>query len=257
MKTAFPPPAPEIEEVPEEESSAIMLADEPEEEDTPEEPIEEPITPETIPTTAEFMMGLKMLIPEQLLKIVHNDFMSASFENRAIGYLADVNFYNKAVHEMFPPSKEREDALQGLALGFLDMPKKVNPYTFLFSQLPMKWHQDYQSFVSTKKNNGLTSINGESLNKTIECYVELKMPSTADDDRLYVYLKSPSGLFYFFGFKQGILSITSNNTVFMQQLEGIKEKDRITKMSDGETFEIQPVEPSSASLFLRRITAVQ
>lgn len=83
------------------------------------------------------------------------------------------------------------------------------------------------------------------------------MPSTADDDRLYVYLKSPSGLFYFFGFKQGILSITSNNTVFMQQLEGIKEKDRITKMSDGETFEIQPVEPSSASLFLRRITAVQ
>ena len=259
MHTAFPPPAPEVEEiVPEEESSGIMLADDPDEDDSiEEEPIVEAITQENIPVTAEFMLGLKMLIPEQLLKIVHNDFLSTSFESKAIGYLADVNFYNKVVRELFPPSKERENALQGLALGFLDMPKKANPYTFLFSQMPMKWHQDYQSFVSTKKKNGLTSINGESLNKTIECYVELKMPSTVDDDRLYVYLKSPSGLFYFFGFKQGILSITSNNTVFMQQLEGIKEKDRIMKMDDGETFEIQPVEPSSASLFLRRITAVQ
>ena len=95
------------------------------------------------------------------------------------------------------------------------------------------------------------------MNKQVECYVELKMPSADADDRLYVYLKSPSGLFYFFGFKQGILSITSNNTVFMQQLEGMKVKDLIMKMDDGETFEIVPVELSSANLFLRRIQAVQ
>ena len=111
--------------------------------------------------------------------------------------------------------------------------------------------------MSTSKENGLISINGESLNKTVECYVEIKMPSAEKDDRLYVYLKSPSGLFYFFGFKGGILSINSNNTVFMQQLEGMKASELITKMPDGETYEIQAVDANSANLFLRRIQAVQ
>lgn len=257
MQTAFPPPAPEIEEPKEDEEEIMIMLAEPEEGTSEDIPEEAPLTPETIPVTAEFMMGIKMLIPDQLLKIVHNDFVSASFEARPIPYRSDINFYNKVIREMFPASKERDIALQNLSIGALDIPKKANPYTFLFSNLSMKWHQDYQSFVSTKKNNGINSINGETLNKQIECYVELKMPSTKDDDRLYIYLKSPSGLFYFFGFKQGILSITSNNTVFMQQLEGIKAKDLVTKMPDGETFEVQAVELSSANLFLRRITAVQ
>ena len=232
-----------------------MLADEPLVSD---EPVEEEVPEEVvIPVTAEFMLGMEMLIPENLLKIVHNDFLSAGFEARAIGYLSDVGFYQKTVRELFPESKEREDALAGLGLGVLDVAKRVNGYDFLFSKVPMKWHGDYQSFVSTTKNNGLISVNGDPLNKQIESYIEVKMPSADNDDRLYVYLKSPSGLFYFFGFKAGILSITSNNTVFMQQLEGMKVKDLVRKMPDGETFEIQPVEVSSANLFLRRIQAVQ
>jgi hypothetical protein len=253
MSTAFPLPAPE--EEPEKEEEGIMLAADPVEETPEEAAVEEENA--IIPVTAQWMMGIDMILPENLLKIVYNDFQSASFESRAIGYLSDIAFYQKAVREIFPESKEREDALDGLGLGFLDLPKRVNPYTFLFSNIKMKWHQDYQSFVSTDKNNGLISINGEGLNKQVECYVEVKMPSTEDDDRLYIYLKSPSGLTYFFGFKQGIMSITSNNTVFMQQLQGMKEKDLIMKMDDGETYEIQSVELSSANLFLRRITAVQ
>ncbi|MEZ4988550.1 MAG: hypothetical protein R2795_26595 [Saprospiraceae bacterium] len=75
-----------------------------------------------------------------------------------------------------------------MALGFLDMPKRVNP-TF-YSATAYEVEQDYQSFVSTKKENGLISINGELLNKQVECYVEVKMPSTDNDDRMYLYLKS-------------------------------------------------------------------
>lgn len=255
--------APVVQEEPVEEENddsgnmLIILEEEeedadPAEEEAPEEPQGPP------PVTAEFMFGSKLIVPEKLLGIVFNDFQSASFEARPIGYLADVNFYQKTVKTLFPPSRERDDALSGLSLGFLDFPKKINPYTFLFSKLPMRWHADYQSFVSTQKNNGLISINGESLNKSIECYIEMKMPSSGNgDDRLYIYLKSPSGLFYFFGFKQGIMSIASNNTVFMQELGNMKEKELITKMPDGNTYEIQPVEPSSANIFLRRIQAVQ
>ncbi|MEM1216048.1 MAG: hypothetical protein AAGJ82_10205, partial [Bacteroidota bacterium] len=255
----MPPPPPEVvEEEEPEEDTGIMLAAEPEPEE--EEP-EEEVIPQNPPVTTEFMMGLEMLIPPNLLNIVHKDFESAGFEARAIPYLSDIGFYQKAVRELFPESKERNDALDGLALGFLDFPSKINSYSFLFSKLPMKWHDDYQSFVSTEQKNGLISIAGKGLNKQVECYVELRLPTyrldDAPDDRLYVLLKSPSGLSYFFGFRQGILSITSNNTIFMQQLDNMKEKELITKMPDGENFEIQSVEYSTAKTFLRRISAVQ
>ncbi|RME97508.1 MAG: hypothetical protein D6772_10335 [Bacteroidetes bacterium] len=261
LETQLSEPAPEPEPEAEEEDAGdglIMLAEEDEAEMTKEGAGDSPTEPQgPPPVTGEFMFGAKMIVPNKLLDIVYNDFQSASFEARPIGYLSDVGFYQKTVKTLFPPSKERDDALAGLSLGFLDFPAKINPYTFLFAKLPMRWHQDYQSFVSTQKHNGLVSINGKGLNKSIECYVEMKMPSADGDDRLYIYLKSPSGLFYFFGFKEGILSITSNNTVFMQELNAMKDKDLIQKMDDGETYEIQAVEPSSANIFYRRITAVQ
>ena len=80
---------------------------------------------------------------------------------------------------------------------------------------------------------------------------------TNDDDRLYVYIKSPSQMYYFFGYKQGILNLVSNNTRFMEQLLKMKDKDKIFKLADGETYEIQPVEESTASAFLNRIEAVK
>jgi hypothetical protein len=90
----------------------------------------------------------------------------------------------------------------------------------------------------------------------LEAYVEYKMPSN-EDDRLYLYIKSPSELFYFFGFKQGIMSITSNNPEFMDALGGMKSKELITKMDDGNTYEIQAVDVGSARLFLNRVKAAQ
>ncbi|PJF33289.1 MAG: hypothetical protein CUN57_02565, partial [Phototrophicales bacterium] len=97
-------------------------------------------------------------------------------------------------------------------------------------------------------------INGEPIQKMLECYIECRMP-TNDDDRLYIYIKTTSELVYFFGYKQGILSVTSNNPTFMDALGGLKDKDLVMKMPDGETFEIMPVEFSDARLFLRRVEA--
>ena len=120
----------------------------------------------------------------------------------------------------------------------------------------MKWDAEYQSFVSKEKKLGLVSVEGEPLNKMLEAYVEYKMP-TNEDDRLYIYIKSPSELFYFFGFKQGILSVTSNNPEFMDAISGMKAKELITKMDDGNTYEIQAVDVGSARLFLNRVKAAQ
>ena len=110
--------------------------------------------------------------------------------------------------------------------------------------------------ISNKSKLGLVSLDGEMLNTVVDAYLEIKMP-TNDDDRLYAYIKSPSQMYYFIGYKQGILNLVSNNPRFMEELLKMKEKDRIIKLPNGETYEIQPVEESTASAFLNRVLALK
>lgn len=202
------------------------------------------------------MLGAKIIIPKGLLDIMATDFKASSFESTPIVYAKDMPFYRSAVSQLFPDNEDIRKAIEGISLGSLNLPKKNNPYTFLFDKIPMTWDVDYQSFVSTKTKLGLISIDGEMLNTTVTAYVETKMP-TNDDDRLYIYIKSPSQLYYFFGYKQGILNVVSNNTRFMEELAEMKDKEKIIKMPDGEQYEILPVEPSTAQAFVNRVEAVK
>lgn len=204
----------------------------------------------------EAMMGLKFTIPNELLKIILSDFKSSTFDATPVIYAKDMNFYRKAVAQMFPVNPDIQASIDGISLGSLDLPKKFNPFTMLFDRVALAWDADYQSFVSTKSKIGLVSMDGEMLNTVINAYIEVKMP-TNDDDRLYVYIKSPSQMYYFFGYKQGILNLVSNNTRFMEELLKMKDKDKIVKLPNGEQYEIQPVEESTASAFLNRIEAVK
>lgn len=252
-QTVFPPPPPEVNEDIMEIDEDMMILDD----TTATSAIPEPEAAPIQPLTAELMAGIRLIVPDKLLKIIQTDFESSSFDARPIAYLTDLNFYKKAVAEFLPGTKEEELAgvFGTLSTSGLEMPKKDNDYTFLFSKLEMKWDPAYQSFVTTDKNSGLVSIAGQTINKKIECHVEFKMPSTEGDDRLYLYIKSPSQLFYFFGFKQGILSVTSNNPSFMDEVLALKAKEAIQKMDDGETYEIQDVAPGEANRFVRRIQA--
>ena len=206
-------------------------------------------------TSIEAMFGANIIIPDNLMKIMTNDFKASSFDAAPIVYASDVPFYRKAVANFFPKNEAISKAVDGLALGTFTVPKKQNDYTFLFGKTPMVWDVDYQSFVSTSEKLPLISINGEMLNTNVTAYIEMKMP-TNEDDRLYIYLKSPSQLYYFFGYKQGIMNVVSNNTRFMEEVVGMKDKERIIKMGDDDTYEIQAVEPSTANAFVNRAQAV-
>lgn len=272
-KTAFPPPSevedelPPSEELENEENETqeeekqetdpnMMMILEEEEEEKIDSIMGGPKVVD-IPFTADLMAGIKLIVPENLMKIMLNDIKQSSFDAPTLTLLNDINFYKKAARELFPPTtKEIQQSLEGLTSGFFDIQPKFNPYTFLFSRLKMKWNADYQTFINMEDKNGIVSIEGEPINKMLTCHVEFKMPSN-EDDRLYIYLKSPSELFYFFGFKQGILSITSNNPSFMEAFDKLKPKDLIQKMEDGETYEIQAVDPGSANQFLRRVKAIR
>ncbi len=204
----------------------------------------------------EAMLGAKVIIPDNLLKIMITDFKSSTFDANPIVYAKDMPFYRKVVSEMFPANEEMQRVIDGISIGTLTLPKKFNPFTVLFDNVPMIWDRDYQSFVSNKEKLGLVSIDGEMINTNVTAYIEVKMP-TNDDDRLYIYLKSPSQQYYFFGYKQGILNVVSNNTRFMDELLGLKDKDKIFKMPDGEQYEVQPVEPSTAQAFVNRVEAAR
>lgn len=252
IEGVFPPPvvAPKPAE-PQQDDNMMMMADEPTQEETQ---AAAEVPPPVV--NVDWMAGLVFNMPDNLLSIIANDLKSATYASRLITYITDLDYHRKAFANFFPPGKDQEEALSGLSLGFIEFPKRMVPQTFVFSRLKMQWNRDYQSFVSMDKQNGLISVNGESIGKMVETYVELRMPSD-DDDRLYLYIKSPSELFYFIGYKQGILSLCSNNPEFMRIIEGMKDKDRVVRMPDGETYEIQAVELSTATTFLRRAQAAQ
>lgn len=207
--------------------------------------------------TANLMAGINLKFPERLMKMIVKDIRAGAggVETTAINYNNDKIFYKKCVAELVSEtSKEYSDVVSGINVGAFDLPKKVNDYSLFFSKLPMKWDPDYQSFVSSEGKLGLYSIAGEPLNLMITAYVEFKMP-TDGDDRLYVYFKSPSGYYYFFGYKQGILNVVSDNPGFNDEVINMKKKEAVVKMGDDEFFEIFPVEPSSANMFVRRVQA--
>lgn len=206
------------------------------------------------PVDGSFTAGVTFPIPDKLLKIMENEIQSASFGGNAIPYLSDIERYKKDFTALFPESKDLKEALQTLGGGLFSLPQKINPYTFLFTGLEMTWDKDYQSFVTTTPKAGLVSLAGEPLNKQLEIYMEIKMP-TNQDDRLYFYVKLPNSIYYYFGYKQGILEINSNDNRFMDEAADLKKGDLIQKMGNGETYEIQVQEAGRATMFLRRVQA--
>ncbi len=206
--------------------------------------------------TAEVMAAIDLIVPQKLLDIMVKDFAASSYEAKPINFIQEPIFYKKAVAELFEMSKELQTTIDGINLGSFNLPGKQNNHTFVFAKLPLKWNPDYQSFVTQGSRIGLSTIQGQLFNHVYTGYVEFRMPSNGDD-RLYIYLESASGNGYYYGYNQGILSVTSTNTQFMDAADELKAKDVVLKMKDGETYEIQIVNPSQATLFVNRAKAAQ
>ena len=221
-------------------------------------PVQETDFPEPGDTKVKFelMAGIDAIIPEKLLKIMATDIQSSSFDARVVDYLKDEQLYEKALGEFIPAGKDFDNALNKMKNVGLDLPGKYDKYEMFFSYLPMEWNPELQSLISSQEKVGVGSIDGEVINRMLDCYVEFKMP-TNEDDRVYIYIKSPSENFYFFGYKQGILNCTSNNEKFNQAVEGLKKKEAIIKMEDGNFYEIALVDQGSARMFVNRIRSAK
>lgn len=256
-----PEPIPEPEEKKDEAPPSMFILEEETEEDDPAVAVDTAGVLLTIdgPVVAEYpevklsaMAAVDLILPDRLINMMATDLISGAYGAPGLNVVTGKEFYQAGLKALFPASKELTLAEQSLAAGVFNVDKKINTHTLLFSKLNMKWSSDYQSFVTTEKLSGLASIKGNPIAKMLEVHMEVKMPARGDD-RMYIYIKSPSELYYFFGFNDGILNVVSNNTQFMNTLENMKAKDMILKMNDGQTYEILPVSPGTAQTFLRRV----
>jgi len=200
------------------------------------------------------MHGITFELPDKLRKIMLADLLNASFTMEDADYKKD-KFYDRALAEFIPDDVAYKTALANMKNGSLELPKESRGQLFMFGRTPMKWDFDYQSFVSLKEKNFLISCDGNRVNQNLKSYIEYKMPSN-NDDRLYILIVAPNDYYYFFGYKQGVLNTVSNNTRYNETITGLKDKDLKVKKGD-EEYELQLVDPTSATSFINRIKAAQ
>ncbi len=199
-----------------------------------------------------FMAGLNMYLPEKLMQIILTDFQSDIYEMSRVSHKPYL-FYEKALAELVTDSKALHAMVAELkSANDLVFPAKKNTYNFLFSKLPMEWSSDFHSFVSKGNKLGLASINGTMFNSMIESYVEFKIAPDGTQG-MTMYIATPSGNFYYLSYREGILSTVSNNQQYMDLLLGMKEKELKKKVKGEGLYEINPVGPATAEMFVRKL----
>ena len=207
---------------------------------------------------ANMMAGIEFAVPDKLMNVIVNDFAIVGQEITDVDYNTKGAFYDKALSEIIPDDNEWAKATTGIKERSLEISKKYNKFQFLFSYLPMKWNAETQSFINTRDNFGLASINGEKINKMVTGCIEFRQPNSVEgDDRVYIYIKTVEN-YYFFGCRKGEdnkveMNMVSNNPKFMEVLTGLKKDEKNKKLPTGEQYEIAPVDASTAETFRVRV----
>jgi len=206
---------------------------------------------EDMKLSAKVMAGVEAYIPEKLMQALIAE-LQGNLDGAFVDYTKENEFYEKALAEFVPDEKELQTVIAYSKERSLDLPKKNNPYAFLFSNLPLQWNNEYQSFLSTTEKFGLSSVGGVPINRMVTGFVEFRMPANGDD-RFYIYMKAGSEKYYFFGYQQGILNVISNSDSFMAVFDKLKKGELSKKMDDGELYELQAVDEGTAQMFARRV----
>ncbi len=201
--------------------------------------------------TGEFMSGITFQLPAKLYEIFLADIRANSFDAPDAPMAKEAAFYRQALPEFIPDPLEQQQAANGLIANTLAIPKKDNKFSIFLGKMNYRWNDEYQSFISLDDRIPLLCINGEQVGKMVQGFVEYKMPSN-EDDRMYVYLRPNADQWYFFGYQGGVLNCVSSSTKFMDALIGMKAKEKIFKMPDGENYEVIDVTAGTAEAFVNR-----
>lgn len=207
------------------------------------------IADEDVQIKMDMMLGIDFVIPDKLINYLIRDLDVNSFDLAFATY--DKNHVRKGLAEFITDDKKLEKIYKEIEdYDRVTWPKGYDDYTFLFGNVSMNWNPTRYSMVS-KKGISLSYINGYALHKKVEAYVEVRMSRSRDE--FNIYIKSPSGNFYYFNYQNRVLSVVSSNPDFNDAVLGMKKKEMQFKMKDGEFYEIKPTGVNAAKFFLQRI----
>ncbi len=198
----------------------------------------------------EVMGGINFFIPDPLKKHIIKD-ISAVLVAALDEKYNDV-FYDEVAYNFVKEDQDIPKFSEQLLLGNMVIPDKYNNFDVVIGKTPLQWVPDYQSFISTKKNNPFISIDKLGIHKKFESYVEFKMPSNGDD-RAYLYFELPNNNFYFFGMKDATLFTVSNNPIYNDKVDELKGKEKNIKVDKGIDLEVVLADQATAKRFVARV----
>jgi hypothetical protein len=204
----------------------------------------------------ELMAGISYKLPDAAIKAMVKDLQQNTYDVKNIEL-------NKTYAEMLPEVvgafAKTEKTYKQIVGNFRSTEKVTLPNTekhlFFFSYLPMKWNSDLNSLISRQRTAGLSQVNGQSINKMVEAYVEFRMPGNKEDG-MHLYIKNPSsngGHYYYFKYKDGILQTCSSNPLYNNAILGGKKKELEIKMGKEGVYQVEPISDVSAEMFKARI----
>ncbi len=204
-----------------------------------------------IHTQATVMARLDFPLPDKLWKAIASDFKTHSFDADPINYQTNSDLYEKALFYFIDNSKQLKQTISGMKSGSRYVPKELGKASLFFSHIDLSWDSEQRAFINNKGKIGLFSLGDQPLHRWFDGFLKIQKPLTGGD-RTQLYLKSPSGFYYFFQFRNGILGISSNNPTIGEVFSGLKEKEKIQKtLAEGEEeIEIQWLAPTQVQQFL-------
>ena len=195
-------------------------------------------------------MGIGFIIPDKLLNLMIRDIESNNFDVPDVDYKAP--YFKNALAEFIDNDKRLEKSYKDLAeFEKLFLPKETtNNYTLFFGQVPMVWDREVQSFLSKGDRLGLSYVKDKAINKRLKAHLEVRMTRQADE--INIYIEAPSQDYYYFNYRNNILSVYSSNTNFNDAVLAMKKKEVSFKMDDDELYEIKLTGQGGVNYFLRR-----
>jgi len=177
----------------------------------------------------DLVAGFDFMFDEDLFKIMVGTFKDENEDADDIDFSTE-NF-KKSIAEFLKP-KEVEDILASIdRVGYYQKGKEIN-YNILLADLDMSFNEISRTVVSTKPF-GLAYVGDKYVNRMVMGYVEFGTRKKSDYYTIYMQTDNevePS--WFYFSYRNGVMSVLSSENDFNTKLAEIKPKDRQRKDKD-------------------------
>lgn len=197
--------------------------------------------------TAELMTGIEIPMPKALLDIMVNELKANTFDAGGAVYNSQAAFYQPALREFVSDSAMFGEVSTNVMSNFISLPKKDDKFTLLLGRHPLIWNNDMRSFINQEDRIPLISVAGEQISKSLNMSVAYKMQGSGED-KFAIYIKPTADMWYYIEYSKGQLILLSSSERFMAALTGLKDKEKVMKIGNGEPMEIvTDADPGRAS----------